>query len=337
MSTVTIRDVARVAGVSVATVSQVINGKGRISSKTAQKVQDVIDDMGYVPNSGARTMRAAQSKTIALAIPDILDEYFALLADQIQNKLFELGYLTLIGIYSDNATRQDQLLRHFYAQQIDGAFIVPQGAPSSSIDFLRSKNVPTVFIDRNLPAYTDVPLVCSDPTQGLQDALMSIAERGHVRVGYIGGPVDLSEQVFARRQRTFCELATAIFGEHNIWTGIIDPREDRNKALRTLNDAFAFGASVLIFGYSPAALTALGIMQSEGLSIGRDVSIVSFDDIQALRLTTPSVSVISQQVEQIVSSGISLMVDLIDGHAHVGVIEVPTVFIERESVGHMKM
>lgn len=334
MGEVTIRDVAREANVSVATVSQVLNGKGRISEGTRTRVEQAVQRLGYIPNSRARTMRSMRSHTVALVVPDISNAFFSTLVDIAQSRLFEAGYSTLIGIYSNNPKRQDDLLRNLYAQQIDGAIVVPQGDPSPALAMLAERGLPMVFIDRRQTELPDVPLIDSDPHQGMFEALMDIKRHGHHRIGFVSGPSYISQTVFAERERSFLTIAGDLFGKENLCVDVIDPDGSRPQINAVLERMFHFGASALVFGYSPSAIAAAGVIQANGQLIGQDISIVSFDDVMVFRLMTPAVSTISQQMERISIEGANMLTGMIEhGQRPPTLTRTPTFYVPRESVG----
>ena len=123
MAYVTIRDVARRAGISVSTVSRALNGNGRISAETKHAVEKAMEELHYIPDSRARAMRSSSTKTVGLLVPDIRNGYFADLAYAIQDTLSKAGYCTFIGTSSENVRQQDVFITNMLSQHIDGAII----------------------------------------------------------------------------------------------------------------------------------------------------------------------------------------------------------------------
>lgn len=333
MGAVTIRDVARLAGVSVSTVSQVLNGKGRISEKTRFVVEQAFAELDYIPNSRAQTMRSEKSDTVGLLIPDITNSYFAKLVNSAQNQLYEYGFSTLVGVYSDSADRFEHLLKGLLSQQVDGAIVVPIGSQSKAISLLQKNELPLVFVDRGMGEVDGVPLIDSNPEPGIQEAVTDINLHGHKRIGYISGPPHISP-VFAARRAAFSSIAETLYNKTDLWYGCMDPENSWHENRDVIHQAIDAGSSAILFDYSPSTITALGIMQSEGIVIGKEISLVSFDDISVFLLTTPRISAISQQVERMGrKSAITLVSMIQNSHIKPESEHIPTVYISRDSVG----
>lgn len=352
----TIRDVAERAGLSIAAVSQSLNGKGRISLSTREKVLKIAEELNYVPDSGARAMRTSHTGTIGLLVPDIRNAYFADLAYRIQDALFQAGYSTLIVTASEQVNRQDALLKNLLAQRIDGVIVIPQGKGSRTLHAMADRGTPLIFVDRNAEGMSRVPLIDSDPFPGMQEALHELASLGHRRVGFISGPLRKSPTL-AEREFVFRRIAADLFEADNIVVASTHgDRSSCEKALRTVMDR---SCTAVIFGYSPDTVQAIDILRERKLRPGHDLSIISFDDIKLFELLTPSLSVISQQLDKMGLIAAQGILDLIpqqsnsnDNNASTGTdadadaksvdtvvhsstrlhTRIPTVFIRRDSV-----
>ena len=148
MAFVTLKDVAQRAGVSAAAVSQILHNKGRFSSDTRQLVLKTVEEMGYVPDQRARSMRSSDTKTVGLLVPDLRNPYFADLVSSMEDELYARGYSTLIGTSAETVERQDAFIGNLLGQRIDGAIVVPQGVNSPGMQSLIARELPLVFVDR---------------------------------------------------------------------------------------------------------------------------------------------------------------------------------------------
>lgn len=332
MGFVTIRDVAHEAGVSIATVSQILHGKGRFSPETKKSVLSIVDDLGYIPDSRAQAIRVSDSKMIGLLVPDLRNRYFADMVSSMESILYEDGYSTLIGTSAESLQRQDAFITNILGQRIDGVIIVPQGRKSPGIKALVRGNLPVVFVDRRVPGMDSVPYVVSDPGPGLAAAMRSLREYGHKKIAYLSHS---SLRSFSLNERTdaFRRLSPSYFGRG----GAIICSTDENipslsGALDKIED---FGATALIFGYSPDAISCLGILHDRGIRVGSQMSLVSFDDIDVFKLMTPKISIISQQADYMGSKGVDILLNLIRTGESGGeeMLSIPTKFEGRESVG----
>lgn len=336
MGYVTIKDVAMEAGVSVPAVSQVINGKGRLSEATRLRVTEAIRKLNYIPNSAARSMRSSESKTIGLLVPDIGNSYFASLISAVNEVLAKDGYACLIGSSAESLEGQDKFLRSLLSQRIDGSIIVPQGQASPGLERFLATDLPVVFLDRSLTgmerAEMSVPIIDSDPYPGMRAAIQTAHELGHRSIGFVSGPVRESPNL-KEREDAFRTTATKELGASGaVVAGATD-------AVQAVDELMALGIRTFIFGYSPDALAAIRLFRDRSLMIGKDVSLMSFDDIPLFELATPAISVISQQVTVMGHKGAKALLALMKAHQSQQAIphtensvRIPTQYIHRQSL-----
>ncbi|RBP99080.1 LacI family DNA-binding transcriptional regulator [Bifidobacterium xylocopae] len=332
MAYVTIRDVARRAKVSTAAVSQILHDKGRFSQRTKQAVHQAVQELGYIPDSRAQAMRTDRTGMLGLLVPDLRNPYFADLVSSMEAMLYERGVGALIGTSAESAVRQDAFIERILGQRIDGVIAVPHGGDSTGIETLVQRGLPLVFVDRRVLGMDDVPYVVSDPYPGLRDALELLHRYGHRKVAYLAHP-SLGSFSVDERTRAFRELAPGYVGERDSAVFVCDDSADSRR--RALDAVLEFGASAIIFAYSPDAITLISLLRGRGLEIGADLSLVSFDDIDAFQLLTPQVSVISQQADLMGRRGVQMLLDRIEsGLAQGGEpVSIPTTFLARGSVG----
>ena len=332
MGFVTIRDVAQKAGVSIATVSQILHGKGRFSKKTKKLVMNTVDALGYIPDSRAQAIRMSDSKMVGLLVPDLRNRYFADLVSSMENILYEEGFNTLIGTSAESVERQDSFITNILGQRFDGLIIIPQGVESAGLKALVKRNIPTVFVDRRVPGMDTIPYVVSDPRPGLVEAMRALYADGHRKIAYLAHP-SLKSFSLNERAEAFKKLSPQFFGKSG---SLILSSDGKNGSLEMeLNRIEEFGATALIFGYSPDAISCLGIFHDRGIKIGSCMSLISFDDIDVFNLMTPRISIISQQAEKMGRRGVEMLLELIrNGVSGMGaMVSIPTIFIHRESVG----
>ena len=329
MAYVTIRDVALRSGTSISTVSRALNNSGRISPATKAAIEQAARELGYIPDSRAKAMRSTKTSLVALLVPDIRNPYFADLAYAIQDTLFDAGYCTSIGTSSENGEKQDAYITSMLSQHVDGAIIVPRGGATPAMRAIVEKNVPMVFVDRHVSDMHEVPVVDSDPTPGLSQALNDLHDRGFTRVGYISGPI-LDSPTFQEREAAFRTIAGTLFREDGIF--VESTSFGHVSCASVMRKMRSWGVQAVIFGYSQDAIQAISLMGSRGFVIGKDISLISFDDLEMFTLTTPRISVISQQVQKIGSLGAKLLLDRVEKRGRAESQRVKTLYIPRESV-----
>lgn len=331
MGFVTIRDVAKKAGVSITAVSQILHGKGRFSQETKDLVKRTVDELGYIPDSRARAIRTAKTNTVGLLVPDIRNPFFADLVSAMEEQLYEKGYSTLIGTSSENVERQDAFITTLLGQRIDGAIVVPEGADSPGIRSIIDQDLPLVFVDRRVQGEESVPFVVSDPYPGIADALKSLRELGHVRVGFVSHP-SLQSVSVGEREIAFQSLSAEVLGDEGIVVSCDNTFRSRKSALSELLSA---QVSAILFAYSPDAIAMIGLMHDRGVDVGTDISVVSFDDIDAFRLMTPQIAIISQQTADMGRQGVEMLLARIGSKRRQRTENrrIPTVFVQRGSIG----
>lgn len=333
MAYVTIRDIAREAGVSIAAVSQILHGKGRFSDETREMVLKTVRDMGYVPDQRARSMRSSQTKTIGLLVPDLRNPYFADLVSSMEDELYARGYSTLIGTSAETVERQDAFIGNLLGQRIDGAIVVPQGVNSPGVQSLIARELPLVFVDRLVSGVDSVPFVVSDPYPGIREAVSELVRLGHRHIGFVShsslGSFNVNEREAAFRSAV---AQTAQLEEDAATVVDCDSTYVSRKA--GLDALMQAGVTVIICAYSPDMITMIGLLHDRGIDIGGEMSVISFDDIAVFRLLTPQISIISQQAEDMGRQGVDMLLNMIadDDRSRAESRYVPTSFVRRGSV-----
>lgn len=328
---VTIRDVAKKAGVSITAVSQILHGKGRFSQETKDLVKQTVEELGYIPDSRAQAIRTAKTNTVGLLVPDIRNPFFADLVSSMEEQLYMKGYSTLIGTSAENVERQDAFITTLLGYRIDGAIVVPEGADSPGIRSIIDQDLPLVFVDRRVQGEESVPFVVSDPYPGITSALETMRELGHRQVGFVAHPSLRSVNV-NERETAFRSLSADILGREGVVVSCDNTYRSRKDALMEL---LSCEVTAVLFAYSPDAIAMIGLMQDRSLEIGADISVVSFDDIDVFRLVTPQVAIISQQTADMGRQGVEMLLSRIGAKRRVRTENrrIPTVFVQRGSVG----
>lgn len=327
MAEPTIRDVAHRARVSIATVSRALTDQDVVSEETRQKVLSAAADLNYQVNSHARFLRSSRSHTVGLLVSDIRNPFFAQLAHKIQTDLAARGYATFIGSASEDSGRQDAYLTSLLQQRIDGVILTPQGDDSRVLHQMIDQGLPVVFVDRTVPG-VDVPFVDSDPAPGIERAVSVLYEVGHRKVGFVAGPMNTSTG--RDRVGQFERIAPEILGADGAL--VAHGGYDEKQATAALEHLLSEGVEALIFGYAPNTFTALRDLHRAGLVPGRDIGLVSFDDIDTFTLIDPPISVISQQVEELGAVAVRMLTSLMRGERPLS-LRIPTKFIVRRSIG----
>lgn len=304
-------DVARLAGVSRATVSYVINNGPRpVSPQTRAKVIEAIRQLNYQPNAVARNLRLQRTSTLGLIVPDTHNPYFSEVARGIEAVAFERGYTVVICHSSAQLERELQYVDMLLAQRVAGVIWIPGTADFAPYKKLKENNVKTVVIDRIIPDES-ITAVMADNFHGGYLATEHLIQLGHERIGYIGRSNDLSHS----RQRF--EGYQAALQAHNIRfeEGYVVQGgyvlDDGRRAVRQLLSLER--PPTALFAYNDMmAIGALRALHEAGLRVPEDFSVVGFDDIAQAEFTCPALTTVHLPKSEMGERGAHLLISLIE-------------------------
>jgi len=294
---VTVREVARSAGVSIATVSRVLNRTRvgiPISEATRVKVLESARQLGYRANTFARSLRTQTSQTVGLVVQDIRDPFFSEIIAGLEQAASELGYFYLLSSAADSARREEQYLDIFHINRVDG--ILAAGVPEQLTDAaavqLTEAGVPVVLIGRTIKDHR-IGSVCVDNPLGTRLAMKHLLDLGHVRIGHLAG---LSSKPDARVRfetyRRSLERAGLAYDPALVVEGQSRP-EDGYAGMRRLL-ALAKPPTA-VFCYSDLlALGALKAAREAGFAAPGKLSVIGFDDLDLCRFTEPELTTVRQ-------------------------------------------
>ena len=327
----TIRDVARTAGVSIGTVSRVLNRNSTVHADIRQRVDRAIDQLGYTPNSVAQSMRSRTTQTIGCIIREISIPPLAAFVRAAHDVLHEAGYALLLTNSEGNAEREQELLRRLDRRQADGILLGHYSPLTTQFDnFLRDLNIPIVLVDRDKPAWADS--VAADhfhSARRITDHLLSL---GHRRIAIITGPEDLFPG--GERLRGY----RAAHQERGI---AVDPQLVSDASFLA-KSGFSFMSGLLGQDDRPTAVIAGGIdmldgvlraIRVQGLRVPQDISVVGAGDSSLAELHTPPISVSHWSQTEIGRIAAEMLLDRLVGRASGNArhVLVPTEFVFRES------
>jgi len=187
----TLKEVAARCGVSTATVSRVINRDRRISEETSKRVLQAVEDLGYSPNPFARGLKTNKSRTIGFIVPEFTNDFFMRIARGIESRLRQDGYTLVICNANENRNDEAARLDLLLDQGVDGVIVIPSSSRGAHLRAADARHVPLVLVDRVVEDYqTDAILV--DNINGTYHAVEAALAKGHKRIGFIGGNMDLT-------------------------------------------------------------------------------------------------------------------------------------------------
>jgi LacI family transcriptional regulator len=312
---ISVKDVAVAAGVSVGTVSNVLNRPDKVSVGTVARVQAAIADLGFVRNDAARQLRAGRSRSIGLVVLDVGNPFFTDVARGAENRAAESGLSVLLGNSDENTDREGTYLDLFEEQRVLGVLVTPVGDVAERLTRLRLRGTPTVLVDRQTddPGFSSVAV---DDVAGGHLAASHLIDIGRTRLAFVGGPLGL-RQVADRLAG-----ARAAVAEHpSVTIEVIDtdsltvlqgraagealrsrPAEERPDGVFAANDLLAMGV-----------LQALN-MQGD-MHVPRDVALIGYDDIAFASAAVVPLSSIRQPSVLIGYTALDLLLREADGGA----------------------
>jgi LacI family transcriptional regulator len=306
----TIYDVARLAGVSTATVSRALNGTGQIAPATRAAIQAAVDQLGYHPNTVARSLVTKSTQTIAMLLPDITNPFYAALVGGVQQRALENGHTMLLCTTEGDPEREEQYLNLLRAKQVDGVLVDGLVLPSERITRFVRDGLPIVCLDRDIDS-TLVPLVQVDNRLGARLATQHLLELGHRRVAHVAGAPEL--RISEERIEGYREAHNALGIQP--YPGLVQvgafTEQGGYDATCALLDGHGFTA---VFAANDlSAIGVLGALAEHGRRVPDDVSVVGFDDLRLSRFTTPPLTTVHQPAREIAVRATELLLGLAGG------------------------
>ncbi|MCX7720053.1 MAG: substrate-binding domain-containing protein [Dictyoglomus thermophilum] len=293
---VTIKDVAKKAGVSVMTVSRVINGSKNVKESTREKVLRTIEELGYVPNSVARSLILNKTLTIGLVISDITNPFFTTIARGVEDTAIS-KHFTVILCNTDEDPEKEMMYAEVLARsKVDGVIYASASGKKAPLKSLFLKKIPIVLIDRTIEGVNDLDIVRGDSVLGAYLLTKHLIDLGHRRIGIIVG----SHFISTARDRV--EGYKKALNEANIPIDESLIKINENSKF-SKEDGYRLTKELLNLENPPTAifggnnLMAVGALlaiRERGLEIPEDISLVSFDDIESLSEVYPFLTVVKQ-------------------------------------------
>jgi LacI family transcriptional regulator, galactose operon repressor len=331
---VTIKDVARLSGVSSMTVSRVINGSERVSPETRQRVERAIAELGYVPSRLARGLIRQKTGTLALIVPDVANPFFTLIVRGAEDVARRAGYRMILADTRADLTIERDVIEEMLAHRVDGIVIAPVSDRSKGhLQRLARYDVEFVLIDRTVSGI-ESDVVTGDNVGGARRLVEHLISLGHRRIGFI---TESDEVSTARDRRQAYEAALTAAGlsydPSLIVRSTVDPPGgfEGMRRLLELDDPLTavFTVNNLV------ALGAIEAVRAHELEVPDDLALVCFDDIEYASRLYPFLTVMAQPAETLGTLGTQLLLERIEGRApeQPRVVILPAQFVVRRSCG----
>lgn len=333
----TMKDVAERAGVALSTVSYVINDSGPVADDRRTKVLEAVRMLGYLPNESARNLKRHSVATIGLVIPDLVNQYFAMIAEGVEQAASEKDILVVFCTPEATGEGESWNSRLLRSQRLDG-LIYLSGADTRMeplVDLIRVG--PVVLVDEMLPGF-NLPSVVSQNRQGAREIAAHLTSLGHKRLAILGGPPGLWT---AEQRLSGYREATAVAGLNPdavpVFTGDYRMASGERLAEIALSGPVAERPTALICANDLMAIGALSYCRRVGLRVPEDISVVGFDDLPLASLLTPSLTTIRQPARELGKEAVKLLLSLVNGTEVASPPPSPVSLKIRESSGPLPM
>nr|WP_321238070.1 LacI family DNA-binding transcriptional regulator [uncultured Tolumonas sp.] len=307
----TIRDVAELAGVSIATISRVLNNKGKVSEETADRVRAIVKELDYVyvkqPLKPRRTEVKPQG-LFAIILPTLSNPYFSELLDIVEQEVQYLGRSLLVYNSRGEMQRELSLLNICKQQKIDGLFIVPSSSKPEHIALLNQQPFPVVSLTQLHPELTSIAV---DHAEGGAQVAEHLTSMGHTQIGYLG-PADEAEQKFTGFRNKLSDLGIPLPAERIIDTPDVSAPELSARFSAYLDQHAVLPFSAIFVFNDVSAQLVIEVLQSRGYRVPEDVLVVGFDN--TLIAQVMNISSVAQPIKEIGRLGFQEMMRLIEHH-----------------------
>ena len=337
-ASVSMKDVAALAGVSVGTVSNVLNSPNLVSEQTAARVQDAIDKLGWVRNESARQLRAGRSNSIGFVAMDITNPFFTDILRAVEDEVLSAGYAVQVGNSALDPAREQAQLHLFEQQRVRGALLAPIGDSSDRVGQMRRRGIPVVVLDRAGQA-SNVCSVSVDDVEGGRLAVDHLIGLGHRTVAVVGGPGALQQ---VKDRRLGAALASSGHHEHVHLRTLSTTHLDADSGVRAAEKLVALPDAerpTAVFAIND--LLAIGLLQgfiTGGLRVPEDVAIIGYDDIAFAAAAAVPLSAVQQPRSLLGQKAAQLLFDEINAaendepHEHEQVVFTPDLVVRRSTV-----
>ncbi len=329
-SKVTVRDIAAAAGVSIATVSRVMNGQVTVAAETRQAVEEAMERLG-APQARPRTA-GRPGRDVFVRCPYLLTDYFGIIVSAVAETLELHGRQVILN--AGDAVRDSDILTGLPDQaQLGGAILILPPEPARGLEALQQRDFPFVVIDPRTPLPRDIAAVSAAHFSGARSVTAHLVSLGHRRIGMIGGPEDwlASQSRLAGHASALSEAGVLPSPE---LCSSIEPTSDwgYSTAARLLD--LPERPTALVTFNDKAAVGALRAAYERGLRVPEDLSIAGFDDVYLSSSTVPMLTTVRQPLGELGRMAVSLLMRLMDGHAVETLhVELATELIVRGSTG----
>lgn len=304
-----ISDIAKALGISVTTVSFILNDKAkekRISEALTKRVLDYVKKVGYKPNELAKSLRTGKTKILGLIIEDISNPFFGNIARLIESKVYEQGYRIIYCSTNNDVKKAKELIQMFYDRQVDGFIITPSDGLEDTVKQLQQNNIPVVLFDRYFPEL-ETDYVGADNFQGAFDASSHLCQQGFKRIGFVSLYSDQTQM----KERSEGYLKAMDNSKQQSFIQKVQMDASDEEAMESLRDFICENRlDAVLFSTNYLAISGLKAAKLYGFAMP---AMIAFDDHTVFKLLEPSITVVSQPIREIAENLINILLLRLQG------------------------
>lgn len=327
----TIRDIADLAGVSIATVSRVLNDRPDVAPDTRETVLQVVRESGFARNRGARALSRGRTGFVGLTLPMVNDAYFGPILSGASEALYEEDMRIVLGPTLHEHDREIGLLERLVRESTDGAILILPEESDEELFALREQGYPVVVVDPLRPPPDGIPTVSAAHANGAKMAAEHLLELGHRRIGIVGG----AQGWYANEERLIglraaLSAAGILIDDRMVRTTNWQIESGKAAALEILQQP---NRPTAVFAFNDnTAIGTLHAARDLGLRVPDDLSVVGFDDTFQSRIVQPQLTTVRQPLAELGRTGVSLLMRMLEGQRVDALhMELSTTLVVRDS------
>ena len=329
---ISIRDVARRARVSIATVSRAVNRVSSVDPELAKRVWKAVEETGYVPNTQARALVSGRSHLLGLIVSEITNPFFPELVQEFENLAVPQGYEVMIGSTNYDPARTESLIRRMLQRNVDGVAVMTFGVEEELIRRLVEREFPLVFVDAG-PDLPNIRVLKVNYAEGIREAVQHLAALGHRSIAFISGPLYM-RSVAARRDaflRSMSELGIDVPADH-----VVEGTHTMEGGLAAMERLAALPElpTAVLCSNDMTAIGALHALERTTHSVPKEISVVGFDDIHLSQFMLPPLTTVRMSCKDLAAAAVeALRAGIEPGHPKAAMKEwhIPTHLVVRQS------
>lgn len=330
---ITIKEIAKMANVSIATVSKVVNHKDqKISNETRQRIYDLIETYNYVPNRVASSMITKKTHSIGLIIPDITNPFFPEVARGVEDYANQLGYHVVLCNSDNNPTKEASYIGMLQEKMVDGIILTSSSLRMKAANPYHRMQVPVITVDRDIENLESLGKISVDNVNGALLGVDYMINRGYKQILHLGGPLTSKPSIDRLQGYKLAHIQNKmIFDPNRVFEGNYTFEWGHKGIQLAFEKQVTFDS--IFCGNDMIAIGAIKALHERGIRVPEDVGILGFDNIYMASVVTPSLTTVSQPNYQMGYKAAEMLINLIlNPNTTVKNVVLKTELVVRESL-----